>query len=278
MDATQETSTRKKSKKYLPTSFVSWRLRCARGKTSTKKALKLSMIELISGHKHEDYTQQYREGKIQIEESNDILTMALGNPEQSGRIRGMGKHVTQSQFFHTPPPSRKLQFNLKQWQAKKEKKMEQILKEQRENFQAKINEIRAVQQSRVGGSNTTPRSRPEVQGEYQRKQTHMDVEAPQAECQREQTYVDVDICAGMSTQGKKNRPCKLAVGSRDNIVAIEHIQDSLDRTLLHRREIGESNYRISIEIAFNHNAPLPIPNLDDPDILNVGLVLRSHVA
>ncbi|PON98803.1 hypothetical protein TorRG33x02_054180, partial [Trema orientale] len=75
-----------------------------------------------------------------------------------------------------------------------------------------------------------------------------------------------------------NRPCKLVVGSCDNIVAIGHVQDSLDGTLLHGREIGESNYRISIEIALNHNAPLPILNPDDPDTSNIGLALGSHVA
>ncbi|PON34641.1 hypothetical protein TorRG33x02_352930, partial [Trema orientale] len=103
----------------------------------------------------------------------------------------------------------------------------------------------------------------------------MDVEVPQAKCQREQTHIDVDICVGMSTQGKKNRPCKFAVGSRDNIVAIGHVQDSLDGTLLHGREIGESNYRVLIEIVLNYNALLPIPNADDPDTSNVGLALGS---
>ena len=82
--------------------------------------------------------------------------------------------------------------------------MQQMLKEQEERFKAEIAKIQAGQQSNVGGSNTTPRLRPEVpQGECQRKQTHLDVEVPQAECQREQTHVDVDICVGMSTQGKK---------------------------------------------------------------------------
>ncbi|PON86737.1 hypothetical protein TorRG33x02_174670, partial [Trema orientale] len=75
-----------------------------------------------------------------------------------------------------------------------------------------------------------------------------------------------------------NRPCKFAVGSRANIVAIGHVQNLLDGTLLHGREIEQNNYHVSIEIAFNHNASLPIINLDDPDTSNIGLALGSHVA
>ncbi|PON34830.1 hypothetical protein PanWU01x14_341290, partial [Parasponia andersonii] len=66
-----------------------------------------------------------------------------------------------------------------------------------------------------------------------------------------------------------SQPCKIAAGSRDNIVTIGHVQDSPDRTLLHGREIGESNYRVSIEIALNYNTPLPIPNPNDPGTSSV---------
>ena len=101
--------------------------------------------------------------------------MVLGNPEQPGRVRGMGKHVTQSQYFHTLPPLRKAQFNLRKWQAEQEEKIEKMLKEQRDKFQAEIDELCAGQQSGVGGSNTTPRSTTEVpQREIQREQIHVD--------------------------------------------------------------------------------------------------------
>ncbi|PON44125.1 hypothetical protein TorRG33x02_331660 [Trema orientale] len=60
--------------------------------------------------------------------------------------------------------------------------------------------------------------------------------------------------------------------------ARRHIQDSLDGTLLCGRELGENNYRVSIEIALIHNAPIPIPNPDDFNTINVGLALGSHVA
>ncbi|PON35966.1 hypothetical protein PanWU01x14_332140 [Parasponia andersonii] len=40
----------------------------------------------------EDYNQQFQEGNVEIDGSNDILTMALGTPEYSGRVQGMGFH------------------------------------------------------------------------------------------------------------------------------------------------------------------------------------------
>ncbi|PON83125.1 hypothetical protein TorRG33x02_210990, partial [Trema orientale] len=55
----------------------------------------------------EDYTQQFQERKLEIDGSNDILTMALGTPEYSGHIRGMGFHVSHRQYFHQPAPTKK---------------------------------------------------------------------------------------------------------------------------------------------------------------------------
>lgn len=38
----------------------------------------------------------------------DILTLALETPEHTGRVRGMGQHVTPSMYF-PPPPTRQAQ-------------------------------------------------------------------------------------------------------------------------------------------------------------------------
>ncbi|PON76096.1 hypothetical protein PanWU01x14_038120 [Parasponia andersonii] len=91
--------------------------------------------------------------------------MALGTPEYSGRVQGMGFYVSHRQYFHQPTLTKKQQsFDLKQWQDEQIRKMQQMLKEQEERFKAEIAKIQIRQQSNVGGSNTTP-SRPEVQKE-----------------------------------------------------------------------------------------------------------------
>ncbi|KAF4369721.1 hypothetical protein G4B88_022119 [Cannabis sativa] len=51
--------------------------------------------------------KQVEEGTVLVEGSKDILTLALGTEEHGGRVRGMGRGVTQTQFFKTPRPKRK---------------------------------------------------------------------------------------------------------------------------------------------------------------------------
>ncbi|XP_062082207.1 uncharacterized protein LOC133788674 isoform X2 [Humulus lupulus] len=54
-----------------------------------------------------DYKQKVAKGTLVVEGSKDVLTLALGTPEHSGRVRGMPKGVTPTQFFKTPKPKRK---------------------------------------------------------------------------------------------------------------------------------------------------------------------------
>ncbi|KAK4858992.1 hypothetical protein QYF36_024953 [Acer negundo] len=46
--------------------------------------------------------QQYDEGSLQVVDSQDVLTMALGTPEHSGRVRVMGHFVTKRMYFDLP--------------------------------------------------------------------------------------------------------------------------------------------------------------------------------
>lgn len=46
--------------------------------------------------------KQSKEGILEIAGDHDILTQALGTPEHCGRVRGVGKFVTPTSFFHTP--------------------------------------------------------------------------------------------------------------------------------------------------------------------------------
>ena len=42
------------------------------------------------------------EGQLEILGSNDVLTLAVGTPEHSGRVRGLPNGVTPTQIFKTP--------------------------------------------------------------------------------------------------------------------------------------------------------------------------------
>ena len=66
------------------------------------------------------------------------------------------------------------------------------------------------------------------------------------------------------------------MNSIDNIVAAGYVKETNSLTL-HETPLGELNYRVALEIAFNDNAPLPIPNENISASL-VGHVIRSFVA
>ena len=67
------------------------------------------------------------------------------------------------------------------------------------------------------------------------------------------------------------------MGSRDNIVALGHVQESTSSTIIHGRELGEHNLRVSVEVVLDATALIPIPNPDD-DARLVGDALGSHLA
>ncbi|CAL9008035.1 unnamed protein product [Prunus brigantina] len=50
----------------------------------------------------DDLKKQVLEGSLTVSGSNDILTMALGSPEHSGRVRGVGAYVNPSSYFNEP--------------------------------------------------------------------------------------------------------------------------------------------------------------------------------
>lgn len=50
----------------------------------------------------DELKKKKEEGTLITEGSNDILTMALGTPEQSGRVRGASMYYTPTTYFNLP--------------------------------------------------------------------------------------------------------------------------------------------------------------------------------
>ncbi|CAL5343168.1 unnamed protein product [Camellia sinensis] len=61
----------------------------------------------------DELTKQKSDGSLTTEECNDILTMALGTPESSGRVKGVGNSVTPSTYFHLPRRGNQSHWNKK---------------------------------------------------------------------------------------------------------------------------------------------------------------------
>ena len=51
------------------------------------------------------------------------------------------------------------------------------------------------------------------------------------------------------------------MGLTDNIVATSYVEET-NFLMLHEAPLGDINYCVAVAIAFNNNAPLPLPNED----------------
>ncbi|KAI5317179.1 hypothetical protein L3X38_036886 [Prunus dulcis] len=69
-----------------------------------------------------------------------------------------------------------------------------------------------------------------------------------------------DVVEQTKVEANKGKDCKLAFGSKDNIVASGTIVDiNVPQQLIHNVPLGEGNIRVSINYALNGASPLPIP-------------------
>ncbi|CAL5415884.1 unnamed protein product [Camellia sinensis] len=76
---------------------------------------------------------------------------------------------------------------------------------------------------------------------------------------------------------RKGKPCKLAIGSIENIVAHGTVYERIEHNeAIHTVPLGESNVRVSVEVVIQKDAPLPIPIPDEMHI--VGEALGFFVA
>ncbi|CAL5436463.1 unnamed protein product [Camellia sinensis] len=76
---------------------------------------------------------------------------------------------------------------------------------------------------------------------------------------------------------RKGKPCKLAIGSIENIVAHGTVYERIEHNeAIHMVPLGESNVRVSVEAVIQKDAPLPIPIPDK--MLIVGEAVGFFVA
>ncbi|KAI5321644.1 hypothetical protein L3X38_030715 [Prunus dulcis] len=108
----------------------------------------------------DDLQKQVSEGKVRVDGSKDVLTMALG-PEHPGRLRGVGAGISPRQYFNLPKPQRvsfddRLKENLRVLLQEETKKMEakareealrmedrtkQLVEAEREHFLSQLSQL-----------------------------------------------------------------------------------------------------------------------------------------
>ncbi|CAL5343691.1 unnamed protein product [Camellia sinensis] len=237
----------------------------------------------------DELTKQKSDGSLKTEGCNDILTMALGTPESSSRVRGVGNSVTPSTYFHLPRRG-----NQSHWE-KKCNDLEAVVVQLQTRLSAVEQQIPYTPESEHVSSNIL---RSGYEGNFQpdflltenRVRTKDDI-PPQALTQKiikrkcsntlksggrgnfqhdsllaeNMVRTKDDIPSQDPKQNKrKGKPCKLAIGSIENIVAHGTVYERIEHNeAIHTVPLGESNVRVSVEVVIQKDAPLPIPIPDE---------------
>ncbi|BBG93550.1 hypothetical protein Prudu_001597 [Prunus dulcis] len=93
----------------------------------------------------DELQKQVSEGKVRVDGSKDVLTMALG-PEHPGRLRGVGAGISPRQYFNLPKPQRvsfddRLKESLRVLLQEETKKMEAKAKEEALRMEARTKQL-----------------------------------------------------------------------------------------------------------------------------------------
>ncbi|KAI5355796.1 hypothetical protein L3X38_008691 [Prunus dulcis] len=93
----------------------------------------------------DDLQKQVSEGKVRVDGSKDVLTMALG-PEHPGRLRGVGAGISPKQYFNLPKPQRvsfddRLKESLRVLLQEETKKMEAKAREEALRMEARTKQL-----------------------------------------------------------------------------------------------------------------------------------------
>ncbi|VVA39134.1 PREDICTED: PRUPE_6G193600, partial [Prunus dulcis] len=93
----------------------------------------------------DELQKQVSEGKVRVDGSKDVLTMALG-PEHPGRLRGVGAGISPRQYFNLPKPQRvsfddRLKESLRVLLQEETKKMEAKAREEALRMEARTKQL-----------------------------------------------------------------------------------------------------------------------------------------
>ncbi|KAJ6842819.1 uncharacterized protein M6B38_256520 [Iris pallida] len=201
--------------------------------------------------KVEEYMKQKEDGSLVTKGTSDILTLALGTPEHSGSLRGLGLGPTSTNYFKIPKQGTKRQYEMLMSQLeverKRRKELENILKKVEAQGNLPI-QVRNPQTSEKVASNTKISS----------NMKHVKPAISQHES------------GGIKSQShcSKGKECKLAFGTKDNIIAEGIVFEKVGpNEKIHNVNLGEHNLRVSVTKALSPTASLPIPVYGEMEII-----------
>lgn len=211
--------------------------------------------------KIDEITRQVEDGSLSVEGANDILTLALGTREHSGRLRAVGGFVTPSAYFHVP-----------------RRGIHSRCEERQQNLEATVSDLKvqvdALKQglpntphSDYAGSNTfendnmgSPQLHPSPMVNKVVTDDNMALFDPITMENRVITEDNMPSSPGPRQKVKKSKQCKLAVGSREHIVAHGTMFERVGpHETIHTVLLGPDNVRVSVDVVIVEDALLPIP-------------------
>ncbi|KAK0585098.1 hypothetical protein LWI29_023403 [Acer saccharum] len=175
----------------------------------------------------EELKNKSNESSLSLDGDNDILTIALGTKEHSGRVRGMGKFITPSVFFNAINHQEK-------WI------------EERKAYVSRISYLEetlaAFTQSPSQSQNmSTPTADANLEGHSSNKIQHVETTKMIAQ--------DINHTVGDKCALSLGDLCKLIVRPLGDVVAMGTIVEN------------QSGYNtVSIDVVVDEDASLPIPN------------------
>ncbi|KAL0555973.1 hypothetical protein IC582_004476 [Cucumis melo] len=185
--------------------------------------------------------------------SDDILTQALGTPEHRGRVRGVGGLITPSFYFHRHVPSEPKETHITvDVDANWKKEKSQILSEYSQ-MTKKMVKLKSLKRTR---------------------ETSLDAHSGCNQNIGEKQFISTSI--HHTKKIDLGRPCSLAIGKVDNIVATGTVfeRTSTDE-IVYGVRLREGDVRVLIELACDSHSLLPIPIVGS--IYFVHDAIGSHV-
>ncbi|KAH7849778.1 hypothetical protein Vadar_022857 [Vaccinium darrowii] len=189
----------------------------------------------------DEVTRRSREGSLPIGGSNDILALALDKREHSGRVRAAGEFVTPTAYFHMPRRTRR-----------------SIHSSCEEKFKTLVTAM-SNKESRVNECEQVPHTPHHTMEDSMKSH---DIGNPQFSLVTTEDIMRTrdDMPLDPKSKVKQSQPCRLAVGSPDNIVALGKMFEKVGpEEVVHTVPLGDANVRVYIDFVIKKDAILPVP-------------------
>ncbi|BBH07210.1 non-ATPase subunit 9 [Prunus dulcis] len=113
-----------------------------KGYAGLEDQLEETMLGELDRTNMDELQKQVSEGKVRVDGSKDVLTMALG-PEHPGRLRGVGAGISQGREFKVllQEETKKMEAKAKEEALRMEARTKQLVEAEREHFLSQLSQL-----------------------------------------------------------------------------------------------------------------------------------------